>query len=87
MHGRGDALQMGPRGERVWTVHRALVTVFCRPCPLLGGARSRCMRHCKSDVKCAGGMCCACAAHVACGARAARLYNSGVAGYHLFKQP
>eukprot|EP00966_Prymnesium_polylepis_P089211 2065079-Prymnesium_polylepis.1 len=38
-----DAL--GPRGERVSTVNRALVRVFRCPCPLLGGARSRWARN------------------------------------------
>eukprot|EP00966_Prymnesium_polylepis_P085040 1968918-Prymnesium_polylepis.1 len=34
-----DAL--GPRGECVSTVSRALIRVFRCPCPLLGGARVR----------------------------------------------
>ena len=38
-----DAL--GPRGERVSTVNRALERVFCRPCPLLVGVRSRWVQH------------------------------------------
>ena len=32
---------LGVRGQRVWVAYRALARVFCRPCPLLGGARSR----------------------------------------------